>query len=39
LLGLSGVVVAETKAYFTYWEKVRSRKKRIDIIGEPEYSE
>ena len=33
------VVVAETKAYFTYWEKVRSRKKRIDIIGEPEYSE
>ena len=38
LLGFSGVVVAETKAYFTYWEKVRSRKKRIDIIGEPEYS-
>ena len=39
LLGLSGVVVAETKAYFEYWEKVRSRKKRIDVIGEPEYSE
>ena len=29
LLGLSGVVVAETKAYFTYWGKVRSRKKEI----------
>ena len=39
LLGLSGVVVAETKAYFVYWEKVRSRKKRIEVVGEPEYSE
>ena len=29
LLGLSGVVVAETKAYFTYWSKVRDRKKHI----------
>ena len=38
LLGLSGVVVAETKAYFTYWEKCVPEK-RIDIIGEPEYNE
>lgn len=29
LLGLSGVVVAETKLYFEYWEKVHSRKKNI----------
>lgn len=29
LLGLSGVVVAETKLYFAYWEKVHSRKKHI----------
>lgn len=27
LLGLSGVVVAETKAYFTYWEKCVPGKK------------
>lgn len=32
LLGLSGVVVAETKAYFTYWEKVRSRKKELILL-------
>ena len=38
-VGSITTVAAETKAYFTYWEKVRSRKKRIDIIGEPEYSE
>jgi AGCS family alanine or glycine:cation symporter len=29
LIGLSGVVVAETKAYFAYWEKVHSRKRQI----------
>lgn len=29
LLGLSGVMVAETKLYFAYWEKVHSRKKHI----------
>ena len=29
LLGLSGVVVAETKLYFEYWEKVHSRRKQI----------
>ena len=34
LLGLSGVVVAETKSYFTYWGKVRSRKKQINNYSE-----
>ncbi len=29
LLGLSGVVVAETKLYFEHWEKVHSRHKQI----------
>lgn len=29
LIGLSGVVVAETKAYFAYWEKVHARKRQI----------
>ena len=29
LLGLSGVVVAETKAYFAYWNKVHARHKNI----------
>jgi len=29
LLGLSGVVVAETKLYFEHWEKVHSRRKQI----------
>ena len=33
LLGLSGVVVAETKLYFAYWEKVHSRKKHIAQAG------
>lgn len=30
LVGLSGVVVAETKAYFAHWERVHSRKKQIE---------
>ena len=30
LLGLSGVVVAETKAYFAYWEKAHARHKSIE---------
>ena len=30
LLGLSGVVVAETKLYFEHWEKVHSRRKQLD---------
>ncbi len=34
LIGLSGVVVAETKAYFTYWEKVHSRKRQICQFSE-----
>ena len=34
LIGLSGVVVAETKAYFAYWEKVRSRKKQIKAAAQ-----
>ncbi len=34
LIGLSGVVVAETKAYFVYWEKVHSRKKQISQLTE-----
>ena len=34
LIGLSGVVVAETKAYFVYWEKVHSRKKQIGQFTE-----
>ncbi len=29
LLGLSGVVVAETKLYFEHWERVHSRRKQI----------
>lgn len=29
LIGLSGVVVAETKLYFEYWERVHTRKKSI----------
>lgn len=29
LVGLSGVVVAETKAYFAHWERVHSRRKQI----------
>lgn len=29
LVGLSGVVVAETKLYFEHWEKVHSRRKQI----------
>lgn len=34
LIGLSGVVVAETRAYFTYWEKVHSRKRQICQFSE-----
>lgn len=34
LICLSGVVVAETKAYFAYWEKVRSRKKQIKAAAQ-----
>ena len=34
LLGLSGVVVAETKLYFEHWEKVRSRRKQLAEIRE-----
>lgn len=30
LVGLSGVVVAETKAYFEHWERVHSRKKQME---------
>ncbi len=33
LVGLSGVVVAETKLYFEYWDKVRTRKKQINNIA------
>lgn len=33
LLGLSGVVVAETKAYFGYWERVNARKKSIEQVS------
>ena len=29
LIGLSGVVVAETKLYFEHWEKVHSRRKQL----------
>ena len=32
LIGLSGVVVAETKLYFAHWEKVHSRRKQIKEI-------
>ncbi len=32
LLGLSGVVVAETKRYFSYWDKVHCRKQRFKEI-------
>lgn len=32
LIGLSGVVVAETKLYFAHWEKVHSRRKQIQEI-------
>ena len=32
LLGLSGVVVAETKAYFTYWEKCVPGKKKLILL-------
>jgi AGCS family alanine or glycine:cation symporter len=33
LVGLSGVVVAETKNYFAHWEKVNERKKSLDLVG------
>lgn len=40
LIGLSGVVVAETKAYFEYWEKVRARKKQIKAAAQtPDIAE
>lgn len=32
LIGLSGVVVAETKQYFEYWSRVRDRKSKIDKV-------
>ena len=34
LLGLSGVVVAETKLYFEHWEKVHSRRKQLAELRE-----
>ena len=39
LIGLSGVVVAETKLYFEHWEKVDSRRKQLkevhaDVVAE-----
>lgn len=34
LLGLSGVVVAETKLYFEHWEKVHSRRKQLAEVRE-----
>ena len=34
LLGLSGVVVAETKLYFEHWEKVHNRRKQLAEIRE-----
>lgn len=33
LIGLSGVVVAETKLYFEYWERVHTRKKSISQVS------
>ena len=32
LIGLSGVVVAETKLYFEHWEKVDSRRKQLKEV-------
>lgn len=37
LIGLSGVVVSETKAYFTYWENLTDRHKRIKSVAKVEY--
>ena len=34
LLGLSGVVVAETKSYFAHWERVHERKRNIAQAAE-----
>lgn len=34
LVGLSGVVVAETKAYFEHWERVHSRKKQMEQFAQ-----
>ena len=39
LLGLSGVVVAETKAYFAYWEKVHARHKSISQVADNSFVE
>jgi len=33
LIGLSGVVVAETKAYFAHWAKVTERKKSVETAS------
>ena len=33
LIGLSGVVVAETKLYFEHWDRVHERRKSINNAG------
>ena len=38
LIGLSGVVVAETKLYFEHWDRVTERRKSIDSASSSELS-
>ena len=38
LLGLSGVVVAETKLYFEHWERVNERRKSMDNASPSELN-
>ena len=38
LIGLSGVVVAETKLYFEHWDRVHERRKSISSAGSSELS-
>ena len=38
LIGLSGVVVAETKLYFEHWDRVAERRKSIDSASSSELS-
>lgn len=38
LVGLSGVVVAETKLYFEHWDRVHARRKNIAIAANEELS-
>ena len=38
LLGLSGVVVAETKLYFEHWERVHERRKSMDDASPSELN-